>query len=356
MKTYISFCIIMTFILVSCSDDLSQPLANTPSTPSIPTPPEWLIPTDLVFDGGPGKDGIPSVDNPQFTKATDIDFLSENDLVLGIRINDEIKAYPHPILDWHEIVNDRIGDASIALTYCPLTGTGVGWDRMFNGKETTFGVSGLLYNTNLMPYDRETNSTWVQQRLDCVNGERVGDKAVLYSFVETKWSTWRNAYPESMVLNTSTGFNRDYKRFPYNDYRTNDNTILFPITNEDNRLPAKDRVLGVRNGESFRAFPFNTNHHELEVVTDHFDGMNLVVARSTTRNFIVAFQAAPGLTYTALSDVDFPMIIEDSNGIQYDLLGFTSDHASEQLVRPEQFMGYWFSWGTFYPDIEIFED
>ena len=166
-------------------------------------------------------------------------------MVLIIKVGDVVKAYPHPILDWHEIVNDDIQGKKLAITYCPLTGTGIAWNRMLEGSETTFGVSGLLYNTNLMPYDRLTNSTWSQQRLDCVNGQLRGQTAETYTLVETTFETMKKFYPKGLVLNTETGFNRSYGRYPYGDYKINDERLVFPISKEDRRLDLKERTLGV---------------------------------------------------------------------------------------------------------------
>ena len=105
---------------------------------------EWLIPKDQVFDGGPGRDGIPSVDSPQFTNVNNASYLQDNDLVIGIKIGGTIRAYPHPILDWHEIVNDDINGQKTAITYCPLTGSAIAWKRQGLVSNSTFGVSGLL--------------------------------------------------------------------------------------------------------------------------------------------------------------------------------------------------------------------
>ena len=343
--------ILFLFVNASCSDESEAP---NPS-PGSNSQDDWLIPENQVFNGGPGKDGIPSIDDPQFSPVSEIDFLSDGDLVLGIRVDNEIKAYPHPILDWHEIVNDRIGQHSIALTYCPLTGTGVGWDRMINNDETTFGVSGLLYNTNLMPYDRASNSTWSQQRLDCVNGPNKGQEAVIHAFIETSWKTWKQAFPDSKVMNLNTGFSRNYSRYPYGDYRTNDRDLLFPISNEDDRLPAKERVLGVRVNNSFVAYQFDDSSEELELISDRFNGQELLVLRSTELNYISAFKSpGNGLTFEPAAEDEFPAVIKDSNGTSYDLLGYCLDNSGSQLELAEQFIGYWFSWGTFYPNIDLY--
>ena len=142
-----------------------------------------------VKDGGPGKDGIPSIDSPRFIDANDsgTDFLNDTDLVIGIVKGDVVKAYPHLILDWHEIVNDKLIEDLITVNYCPLTGTAFGWSSVANNENTTFGVSGLLYNSNLILYDRTTDSYWSQLELECVNGDLIGDEPLLESVVETNW-------------------------------------------------------------------------------------------------------------------------------------------------------------------------
>ncbi|MEO0897516.1 MAG: DUF3179 domain-containing protein [Bacteroidota bacterium] len=217
---------------------------------------EWLIPSTRVFDGGPGKDGIPSLENLVFRLADRVDFMAPEDLVIGFRVGDDIRAYPHKILDWHEIVNDDVDDQVFtSITYCPLTGTASAWNREIGGKVTTFGVSGLLYNTNLMPYDRETDSYWSQMRFDCVNGSSIGQEIEVQMIVETSWNTWLNLYPNSIVLTPETGFNRNYQQYPYGDYRTNDNNIIFPLEYDDQRLPRKERVHAVILDGVAKAYP-----------------------------------------------------------------------------------------------------
>ena len=340
--------IALAFIVLSgCADDSNRVGPNDPDRPD----PDWLIPISQVLDGGPGKDGIPSVDAPNFSLVNEVNFLSDQSLITGIRIGNRIRGYPHPILDWHEIVNDKIDDKSLVITYCPLTGTGIAWNRVIDGRETEFGVSGLLYNTNLMPYDRETNSTWSQQRLDCVNGELIGTQAETYSLFETTWATWKQAYPQSEIMNQNTGFSRDYSRYPYNDYRTNNNFFLFPINNLDDRLPPKERVLGVLIENEQIAYPFNHPNDGIELVEDRIAAKDLLIVRSAAHNFIVVFEAGAHSPYSLL-DNELPYVIQDATGQKYDLFG-VGDNGG-QLEIPTQFIGYWFSWGAFYPNIEVF--
>ena len=167
---------------------------------------EWLIPINEVKDGGPGKDGIPSIENPKFIDAQNQNFLNDDDLVIGVNYNGETKAYPHGILNWHEIVNDKFNNESITINYCPLTGTAFGWESMTNGAPSTFGVSGLLYLANLILYDRNTDSYWSQMLLQCVSGDLIGDFPETINVVETNWLTWKTLYPNTNILSRDTNF------------------------------------------------------------------------------------------------------------------------------------------------------
>jgi len=226
---------------------------EAPSTVPAPTPNStegWLVPQNEVLGGGPGLDGIPSLQNPERVDIQSMygvngnNFLEEDDLVVGIRVGDEIRAYPHRVMDWHEIINDDFAEEKLALIYCPLTGTATAWNRNVNGSVTTFGVSGLLYNTNIMPFDRTTLSFWSQMRGDCINGDLIGMEVDIYPVFETSFRTWRGLFPNSEIVTTETGFQRDYTDYPYGDYRTNEQ-LIFPVSNLDKRLSLKERVLGV---------------------------------------------------------------------------------------------------------------
>lgn len=310
---------------------------------------EWLIPAGEVLDGGPGKDGIPSVDNPVFDAIADINFLDDSDLVVGVVRNGIAKAYPHPILDWHEIVNDEIDGVPIALTYCPLTGTATAWDRTIDGDVTTFGVSGKLYNTNLIPYDRKTDSYWSQMRLDCVNGHLLEQVIDTYPVIETTWKSWREAYPESMVMNTETGFSRNYQSFPYGDYRTNNDNIIFPVSNRDTRLPAKERVMAVLadTGNSLMSIESFTTPGESQLD-------ELLFVGSKEDNFLVVFENPANAQWTYIDNA-LPVIAEDTEGNRLTLSGTISSgpRQGEQLSSPKAYMGYFFAFGAFFPDIEI---
>ncbi len=221
----------------------------------------WLIPFNLVFDGGPGFDGIPALTDPAFSTYSvprNIDdniYLEDKDLVIGIKQKDQLKLYPHPILDWHEIVNDEIEDEAFALIYCPLTGTTTVWDRWIGGNKEEFGVSGFLYNSNVIPFDRASQSFWSQLYNKSINGAKLGSSTNNYAHVETTWSTWKIIAPTVQYLSEQTGYSRDYNRYPYGSYKTN-NSLLFPITYEDDRLPPKERVHAVIVNDKVKVYRF----------------------------------------------------------------------------------------------------
>lgn len=220
----------------------------------------WTIPTNFVFDGA-GFNGIPSINEPKFmdyTPGLPVPITEENDLVVLVSRNGETKAYPHSILDYHEVVNDELGGVSIVLTYCPLTGTAKVWD--VTGKNTgSFGVSGLLYNSNLLPFDRGSRSYWHQLEGAAVHGSRMGEQLPLLPHLEMPWAKASRMFNHIKVLSNKTGFDRNYNLYPYGDYKTNHDLLLVPITYHDNRLPAKERVFAVLiNGKAkvYRASDF----------------------------------------------------------------------------------------------------
>lgn len=207
-----------------------------------------------IYRGGPPPDGIPSIDNPRFTPTGEVDFLREDDQVIGFSHNDEHRAYPFRVLIWHEIVNDVVGGKPVMATYCPLCGTAMMFSRTYQGQVLTFGVSGLLYNSDVLMFDRQTRSLWSQLGLKAVAGEWVGTDLEWLPSEQMTWAAWRERYPDSQVLNTDTGHRRDYVNLPYGGY-FNSPEVMFPVRENRHDLPAKDWVAGVRHAEAEKAYP-----------------------------------------------------------------------------------------------------
>jgi hypothetical protein len=181
------------------------------------------------LSGGPPRDDIPSIDSPKFISATEVDWLLPGIRVLGLEVSGVIRAYPLAIINWHEIVNDCVGGVPSAVTYCPLYGTGMAFRMDFRGTVTTLGVSGLLYNSDLLLYDRESESLWYQLMGQAVSGPRKGEKLITVPIENTTWADWENKYPQTEVLSNDTGFSRGYGRSPYGYYDENGD-IFSPLS------------------------------------------------------------------------------------------------------------------------------
>ena len=312
-------------------------------------------------DGGPGKDGIPSLDSPQFASASNTTYLSDDDLVIGVNVDGELRAYPHKILDWHEIVNDEIGQTAVAITYCPLTGSGIGWNRVLAGTKTTFGVSGLLWNTNLIPYDRATGSNWSQMRLECVNGANIGTDVQTVPVIETTWRTWRALYPDSKVVSNVNDVyvSSLYQRYPYGDYRTNHGWLLFPVGVNDGRLPRKERVHGVAIGDKATAFRFESFPDSMTVINTDVDGEPIVAVGSRESNFIVAYHRrlddGTTATFVVPEAAAGPTAMVSADGTAWDLFGVGLDgpRKSERLSAAPSYTAFWFAWAAFHPGTGI---
>ncbi|MCI5055249.1 MAG: DUF3179 domain-containing protein [Flavobacteriales bacterium] len=316
----------------------------------------WAVPKDEVKDGGPGKDGIPAIDEPKFVSSSEATHIENDELVIAIKIGSEVKVYPHTILDRHEIVNDVVSDEPLSIIYCPLTGTATAWSRIVDGQTTTFGVSGLLYNSNVIPYDRATNSNWSQLRLDCINGDLLGTLSSNFHIVETTWATIKSAYPDLKALSEDTGFDRNYDVYPYGDYKTNHSNIIFPVSGEDNRNDAKDRVLSIIKNGKVRSYEIDNFSDNTELLQESYEGEELVILGSKTKNFAVAYSREIDgtiLDFTALDD--FPVVMTDAQGNKWNLFGecVEGDRAGQRLNSPQNIIGYWFSFAAFYPGLEI---
>jgi len=220
---------------------------------------EWLIDEEFVFAIG-GFDAIPAVEVPQFELFRSKDFLVEpfhvadEDRITVVKIGEEIRGYPHNILTRHEIVNDEFNGIQICINYCPLTATGYVWERESN----TYGVSGLLYNNNLVMYDRDTESLWSQILGTSVWGDQQSTESLQIRTFETTFETFKNIYDfQGKVMTLETGFPFSYVGNPYDGYNAIDDFLLYPTTYQDDRLLNKDRVLGLVVNGKCKVYPFS---------------------------------------------------------------------------------------------------
>lgn len=386
MKNLIAFSFFAVLLIFGCSEDeVETPSSKTSNNNTQDTTDNtggnsgngdngsqiteksaWLIPQEQILDGGPGKDGIPSLDNPNFSTigGSHLEFLDDADLVLGLVHNNSAVAYPHPILDWHEIINTEIDEIKIAITYCPLTGTGIGWSREVRGNITTFGVSGLLYNSNLIPYDRATDSYWSQQLSVGVFGENYRYESRIIPLVETTWATWKKMYPETIIVNSSTGHIRDYTLYPYPNYKENDR-LIFPVSILDKTLHIKERVHGIVfsevagfDGKVSKVYRFK-DFKSLKIIKDSFHSINLIIVGSESDNIFVSFftqKLNDEELDLSIIENKLPIIMKDQFGNEYDIFGkiVMGPNMGQQLRNTQSFMGYWFSFAAFFPSPAIY--
>jgi hypothetical protein len=270
-----------------------------------------------IFSGGPPKDGIPALSEPKFVTANAAKrFMNSEDRVLGLARNSQVKAYPIKILNWHEIVNDTIGSEAVVVTFCPLCGTGMVFDGKIKGKNLTFGVSGLLYQSDMLLYDRKTDSLWSQIMGEAVTGPLMGERLKLLSSTQTTWGRWKKAHPETLVLSEDTGYQRDYDRDPYKGYYKS-SRLMFGVKNRNKAYHPKEQVIGLEIDGKFKAYPFSELAKAKQPVTDKLNGVAIKVT------FDKKSQTA---------------VIRNSKG--------------EKLPSV---VGFWFAWFAFHPDTGIYK-
>lgn len=178
-----------------------------------------VIALGQIQSAGPRKNGIPALDHPAFLSASEADpSLKAQDIILGVEFSGAAKAYPVRILNWHEVVNDDVGEQPVLISWCPLCGSGLVYDPRANARRYTFGVSGLLYQQNLLFFDHETESLWSQLRGGAVAGPLAGTSLRLLPVNMTTWRSWKAKHPQTLVLSFQTGYKRDYSLDPYRDF------------------------------------------------------------------------------------------------------------------------------------------
>ena len=206
--------------------------------------------------GGPPKDGIPAIDDPRFVSAEEAaDWLAPQEPVVLLAVSGEAKAYPLQILTWHEIVNDEVGGVAVAVTFCPLCYSAVAFRRTLDGRPLTFGVSGFLRHSDLVMYDRETESLWQQLTGEAIVGALTGEALEVLPAQLVSFAQFREAHPEAPVLSRETGHARPYGRNPYAGYDEVGKPPFLFAGPYDKRLPPMEKVVAVSLGGERMAYP-----------------------------------------------------------------------------------------------------
>jgi len=256
--------------------------------------------------GGVLFDEIPALNNPKMIGADEAEYVLNSDLVFGISINDDIRAYPLRILGWHEMLNDRVGGTSIALAYCTLCGSGIVYKTQLteSSDPIQFGTSGLLYRSNKLMFDRKTRSLWNQFTGKPVVGPLIDANISLPTLplTITNWGTWKKNYPSTQVLSDDTGYLRDYgSGVSYQDYFASSELMFPSAVHDESRVKRKEHVFGMRNLGTSRAWPLSAFLNE-RVINDNIGQQSLVLVGNASTQSVRAYQRHDGERFDLLGN------------------------------------------------------
>ncbi len=362
----------------SAADPVELPQAENSPPEDVPSAladmrdaafPEPLLDPELIVSGGPPPDGIPAIDNPKFERASDVTWLAEDEALLAVTLNGETRGYPYQILTWHEIVNDTLGDVPVAVTYCPLCNSGVGFDRRVDGKVLDFGTSGRLYASNLVMYDRQTESLWPQLTGEAAVGVMTGTKLEFIPVFPVGWSDFKESHPDAWVLSRDTGHTRSYGRNPYAGYDVDPNREpLFGAPTDDERFPPLERFIALE-GDTETVGVLRSAVEEAGVLAATIDDQPLVlfftgrqasalgaseVGEGQDIGTVAVFSPVVGdeeLTFNKEGE----HFVDDQTGSTWNVRGQAIDGplAGEVLDGYPFIDTFWKSWVAFAPDTRV---
>lgn len=337
-----------------------------------------IVPYDEILSGGPPKDGIPALDNPTFISVSEANqWLNTVEPVIQVQVNHHARAYPLQILMWHEIVNDTVGDVRLMVSFCPLCNTAIVFERTVDGQVLDFGTTGRLRYSNLVMYDRQTETWWQQATGQAIAGDLTGTQLPFYPAEMVAWEDFKTAYPDGEVLSKNTGYNRSYGSNPYAGYdNVNSSPFLYDGPDiPDDTLPPMARVLKVDiNGEAV-AYPFDTLR-DVRVVNDTVGtedvGKKEIVVfwEPGTASALDSTTVAGGrdvgsanayertldgqeLTFTFTGE----QMVDNETGSVWDGQGraISGTLQGEQLEPVVAVNHFWFSWAAFRPETRIYQ-
>lgn len=322
-----------------------------------------------IVSGGPPPDGIPAIDEPGFQRTADVAWVDDAEQVLAVEVGGEARAYPVQVLTHHEIVNDTIAGVPVAVTYCPLCASGIAFDRRVGERVLSFGTSGSLYLSDLVMYDRQTESLWPQIEGAAVAGVLTGAELTVLPASLVSWEQWREAHPDGWVLSRQTGFSRPYGANPYYQYDDKESLPMFPTGGVDNRIEwQKQRVLGIAAGEDALAIDIEALQADgvREVVVD---GRELTVwwlpgARSSLDGYAVGEGREVGTTAVFDPVLDGrrltfrpvgQAVTDLETGSTWDAFGRAGAGplSGSRLTAVPHTSTFWFAWRSFHTDTRV---
>lgn len=380
-----------SLLLVACTTAGQAGQTATPmpgsTSPSVPTseapPPAGAareFSTDFsrhsvdyaeILSGGPPKDGIPAIDKPQFVGVQEADaWLQPMEPVILLQIGDDARAYPLQILVWHEIVNDVVDGVPVLVTFCPLCNTAIAFERTFDGRVLDFGTTGRLRYSNLIMYDRQTETWWQQANGEAIAGELTGRSLNFLPAPIISWTDFKASHPAGKVLSTDTGYARAYGQNPYVGYDdVRQSPFLYDGPPTPDRLLPMARVLAVDvNGDAV-AFDYDTLA-EVRVVNTTIGGEDIVVfwspgtasaldqaALALGRDVGAANAFSRGLADRTLTfAVDGSAFVDLETGTRWNIAGqaVEGELAGAVLAPVVAINHFWFSWAAFRPETRVY--
>ena len=354
-------------------DSLPSGLATfSDPDPTLPSP---TIDLSILRSGGPPPDGIPSIDTPVFHDALSVDYLGDDAPVIALEIDGDARAYPLEILIWHELVNDTVGGVPVSVAYCPLCNSVTVYEREIDGQVLDFGVSGLLYNSSLVMYDRQTETLWSHFTGEPLYGALADADLVSIPATIVGFGTWLEEHPDGLVLSRNTGVSRSYGVNPYPGYDDVDARPFLFEGDVDGRFTAMTRVVGVEadDGSAAAAFPL-LDLRERGVLTTELGEQSVAafwvpgstsaldaeaVGRGVDVGATGVFSATVDgreLTFSSTTDVDGAVTItDDETGSTWNIFGKAVDGelAGGQLEQLVHIDTFWFAWIAFHPTSSV---
>jgi len=334
---------------------------------------KYSVSFDDILSGGPPKDGIPPIDAPLFVSVTDADeWLTPVEPVIFVQAGDDARAYPLQIMTWHEIVNDTVGDKPLTVTFCPLCNTAIAFERTVGERVLDFGTTGRLRYSNLIMYDRQTETWWQQATGEAIVGELTGAQLKFYPATIIAWGDFMAQHPDGKVLSRETGFSRNYGVNPYVGYDdVNNPPFLYRGPETPGQLPPVARVLAIELGGEAVAYPYDVLQ-QLHVLNDRVVGRNVVVfwqpgTASALDSVTLADGRDVGAATAFISAANGERLtlryiegkfVDDETQSEWNAFGraINGELAGTQLEPVVAVNHFWFSWAAFKPETRVFSD
>jgi len=329
------------------------------------------VPYSEILSGGPPRDGIPAIEHPKFVSVEDANaWLKPVEPVILFQMNTDVRAYPMQILMWHEIVNDVVGGVPVVVSYCPLCNTAIAFERRLNGQTFDFGTTGRLRISNLIMYDRQTESWWQQATGEAIAGDLTGSQLKFLPALIISWEEFKTSYPTGKVLSHDTGYVRDYGRNPYVGYDDINNSPFLYRGKTDGRLLPMARIVTVDLNDEAVAYPYEVMQ-TLHVVNDTVGDIPIAVfwqagTASALDTGVIAEGRDVGTVNTYLREVNGQVltfsykderIVDDQTGSEWEILGeaVSGQLKGQHLTPVVNINHFWFSWAAFKPDTRIYQ-